>query len=241
MRDMNETAHGKSHYSQMNGLDILNQRAKESLGQSGLNDRVPMVSDSDEIDSIMSKAINNSIPPIPESKPLEVNKPEVSNNKEEEEDVKQGKGDDNTQSKDIDEETAKQTHLMIVIMWIGLAILVSIIVFLNITGKGLSKLSDKKSSIQTNPAILLPSLSVSQELYQDTIAISKQVSTNNGNVSTEFTGLLSQRNVEVTFPVSLNDFNSIQDGAIVTVYYNELKLSGQLYIYISSYTLGGNS
>lgn len=145
------------------------------------------------------------------------------------------------------EETVKDTRKILKI--IGIAVLGILLIFIICVGIGRKVASIDTKSIQkpveqvsqtpvavdtyTGPRLMTASpdsLAVSDSVFEDTMAVTKEIQAENGTVECYLVGVPQHFNKKIKIPVSVREYNNIENSSILTIRYRVVKISGADYV-----------
>lgn len=145
-------------------------------------------------------------------------------------------------NKDIEESnsdfTQNQVTGLVALVWIIL--IISVIVL--IVG---STISNKKSKSEINKidsnfsynCVAINSIQVEDASYKDYVVINKSMLINDGNITPSFVGTAENYKRKVVIPVTLIEYNSINNNSRIEVVFSRLNISGEEKIYITSWSV----
>lgn len=137
--------------------------------------------------------------------------------------------------------TENQTQSMIVLVWILLIISIICIIMTNLFGGKSSNKSDKNNN-QTQASYLadtieLDSITAEDNLWKSEITVSKKIQVTDGNIIPLLYGYDNNYKRQMTVPVTMDEYNSINTGDVIEINYSRLKIDGNEIAIIKKWTL----
>lgn len=127
---------------------------------------------------------------------------------------------------------------LVALVWI---ILIVSVMALIVSGTISSKKSKTKETavdpVYNYTYAVLNSVQVEDASYKDYVTINKTILINDGNIVPAFCGKAENYKKNMVIPVSLSEYNSVQDKTRIEVVFSRLNISGEEKIIISSWSI----
>lgn len=144
------------------------------------------------------------------------------------------------QTSNSDDFNKNQVTGLIAVIWVVLLVsIIGIIIVTSIKSKSPDEVSTKESNVPSYNInyTIIDNIQCEDALYKDFIVVDKTVGLNDGNIMPLFTGYAENYKKNVIIPVSLNEYNSIDNKTRIEFTFSRLKISGEEKIVINDWKI----